>query len=76
MEKASLDRWVNDPMIAETYNVVGFHYTGKPTNKQRQVLDLNFNKFYTYIHWMIKIKTHLERVQKRNIHDMFDAYFI
>ena len=45
MEKASLDRWVNDPMIAETYNVVGFHYTGKPTNKQRQVLDLNFNKY-------------------------------
>jgi len=38
MEKASLDRWVNDPMIAETYNVVGFHYTGKPTNKQRQAL--------------------------------------
>ena len=38
MEKASLDRWVNDPMIAETYNVAGFHYTGKPNAKQKQVI--------------------------------------
>ena len=37
MEKASLDRYVNDPMIAETYNVAGFHFTGKPTSKQKQV---------------------------------------
>ena len=37
MEKASLDRFVNDPMIAETYNVAGFHYFGKPTSKQKQV---------------------------------------
>ena len=38
MEKASLDRWVNDPMIAETYNVAGFHFTGKPNAKQKQVI--------------------------------------
>lgn len=38
MEKASLDRWVNDPMIAETYNLAGFHYTGKPNAKQKQVI--------------------------------------
>ena len=37
MEKASLDRHVNDPMVAETFNVALFHYTGKPTAKQRQV---------------------------------------
>ena len=37
MEKASLDRYVNDPMVAETYNVVGLHYTGKPSQKQRHV---------------------------------------
>jgi len=38
MEKASLDRYVNDPMIAEMFNVVGFHYTGKPNYKQKQAL--------------------------------------
>ena len=37
MEKASLDRYVNDPMIAETYNVVGFHFTTKLSPKQKQV---------------------------------------
>ena len=37
MEKASLDRYVNDPMIAEMFNVVGFHYTGKPNTKQKNV---------------------------------------
>ena len=37
MEKASLDRHVNDPMVAETFNVALFHYTGKHTAKQRQV---------------------------------------
>ena len=43
MEKASLDRWVNDPMIAETYNVAGFHYTGKPNAKQKQVIVFLFS---------------------------------
>jgi len=43
MEKASLDRFVNDPMIAETYNVAGFHFTGKPTSKQKQVLMEKYN---------------------------------
>lgn len=38
MEKASLDRHVNDPMVAETFNVALFHYTGKHTAKQRQAL--------------------------------------
>ena len=44
MEKASLDRWVNDPMIAETYNVAGFHYTGKPNAKQKQVSVFFFSR--------------------------------
>lgn len=29
LEKDSLDRWVNDPMIAEMFNIAGFHFTGK-----------------------------------------------
>ena len=41
MEKASLDRYVNDPMIAEMFNVVGFHYTGKPNTKQKNVSKTN-----------------------------------
>jgi len=43
MEKASLDRYVNDPMIAETYNVVGFHFTTKPSQKHRQILIDRYN---------------------------------
>ena len=31
LEKHSLDRWVNDPMIAEMFNIAGFHFTGKTT---------------------------------------------
>ena len=52
MEKASLDRWVNDPMIAETYNVVGFHYTGKPNAKHKQV-------FVGFIPMKMKILTNV-----------------
>ena len=41
MEKASLDRYVNDPMIAEMFNIAGFHYTGKPNAKQKKVRKLS-----------------------------------
>ena len=37
MEKASLDRYVNDPMISEMFNIAGFHYSGKPNAKQKKV---------------------------------------
>ena len=51
MEKASLDRWVNDPMIAETYNLAGFHYTGKPNAKQKQVIASLHSTNSTYVYW-------------------------
>ena len=41
MEKASLDRYVNDPMIAEMFNIAGFHYSGKPNAKQKKVRKLS-----------------------------------
>ena len=46
MEAASLDRYVNDPMIAEMFNIAGFHYTGKPSAKQKKVKTMSLSFYY------------------------------
>jgi len=38
LENPTLDRFVNEPMIAEMFNIVGFHFSGKPNNKQKIAL--------------------------------------
>jgi len=43
LESASLDRFVNEPMIAEMFNLVGFHFTGKANGKQKQALKEKYN---------------------------------
>jgi len=43
LENQSLDRFVNEPMIAEMFNIAGFHFTGKPNPKQKQALKQRYN---------------------------------
>ena len=42
LEPPTLDRYVNEPMIAEMFNIVGFHITEKLNTKKRKILSEKF----------------------------------
>ena len=46
LEDQSLDRHVNEPMIAEMFNIAGFHYTAKPKSKQKEALKSKYNHIH------------------------------